>query len=76
MDEPSMGLSPMMVENVFETIRTINKQGVTILLVEQNALLALSIADHGYVMESGKIILEGRGTELLADERVQRAYLG
>ena len=76
MDEPSMGLSPMMVESVFETIRTINEQGVTILLVEQNALLALSIADYGYVMESGKIILSGKGSELLDDERVQRAYLG
>ena len=76
LDEPSMGLSPMMVEQVFETVRTINQQGVTILLVEQNALLALGIADRGYVMESGKIILEGRGAELLADERVQRAYLG
>jgi branched-chain amino acid transport system ATP-binding protein len=76
MDEPSMGLSPMMVEQVFETVRTINAQGVTILLVEQNALLALSIADVGYVMESGKIILSGRGADLLADERVQRAYLG
>ena len=76
LDEPSMGLSPMLVEQVFETVRTINRQGVTILLVEQNALLALGIADHGYVMESGKIILEGRGADLLADERVQRAYLG
>ncbi len=76
MDEPSMGLSPMMVESVFETIRTINQQGVTVLLVEQNALLALSIADYGYVMESGRIILSGRGSELLDDERVQRAYLG
>ena len=76
MDEPSMGLSPMMVESVFETIRTINEQGVTVLLVEQNALLALSIADFGYVMESGKIILSGKGSELLDDERVQRAYLG
>jgi branched-chain amino acid transport system ATP-binding protein len=76
MDEPSMGLSPMMVESVFETIRTINEQGVTVLLVEQNALLALSIADYGYVMESGKIILSGKGTDLLDDERVQRAYLG
>jgi branched-chain amino acid transport system ATP-binding protein len=76
MDEPSMGLSPMMVESVFETIRTINEQGVTVLLVEQNALLALSIADYGYVMESGKIILSGKGSELLDDERVQRAYLG
>ena len=76
MDEPSMGLSPMMVEQVFTTIRTINEQGVTILLVEQNALLALSIADVGYVMESGSIILSGPGADLLDDERVQRAYLG
>jgi branched-chain amino acid transport system ATP-binding protein len=76
MDEPSMGLSPVMVEHVFETIRTINAQGVTILLVEQNALMALSIADFGYVMESGKIVLTGRGKDLLDDENVQRAYLG
>jgi branched-chain amino acid transport system ATP-binding protein len=76
LDEPSMGLSPMLVEQVFETVRTINAQGVTILLVEQNALLALGIADRGYVMESGKIILNGSGAELLADERVQHAYLG
>jgi branched-chain amino acid transport system ATP-binding protein len=76
MDEPSMGLSPMMVESVFETIRTINDEGVTIVLVEQNALLALSIADHGYVLESGRIILSGKGSDLLDDERVQQAYLG
>jgi len=76
MDEPSMGLAPMVVEQVFETIVEINAQGVTILLVEQNALLALSIADHGYVLESGRIILGGTGAELLDDERVQRAYLG
>ncbi|MBW0004080.1 MAG: ABC transporter ATP-binding protein [Hyphomicrobiales bacterium] len=76
MDEPSMGLSPVMVENVFETIRTINEQGVTVLLVEQNALLALSIADYAYVMESGQIVLTGRGKDLLDDEKVQRAYLG
>ena len=76
MDEPSMGLSPVMVEHVFETIRTINAQGVTILLVEQNALMALSIADFGYVMESGRIVLTGRGADLLDDENVQRAYLG
>ena len=76
MDEPSMGLSPVMVENVFETIRAINEQGVTILLVEQNALLALSIADYAYVMESGRIVLTGRGKDLLDDEKVQRAYLG
>jgi branched-chain amino acid transport system ATP-binding protein len=76
MDEPSMGLSPIMVEQVFETIRTINEQGVTILLVEQNALMALSIADYAYVMESGRIVLTGRGHDLLDDEKVQRAYLG
>ena len=76
MDEPSMGLSPMMVEQVFDTIRTINGQGVTILLVEQNALMALSIADYAYVMESGRIVLSGPGKDLLEDEKVQRAYLG
>ena len=76
MDEPSMGLSPVMVEHVFETIRTINAQGVNILLVEQNALMALGIADVGYVMESGRIVLSGRGMDLLDDENVQRAYLG
>ncbi|SEE07253.1 branched-chain amino acid transport system ATP-binding protein [Rhizobiales bacterium GAS188] len=76
MDEPSMGLSPVLVEQVFETIRTINQQGVTILLVEQNALMALNIADYAYVMESGRIVLTGRGKDLLDDEKVQRAYLG
>jgi len=76
MDEPSMGLSPMLVEQVFETIRAINAQGVTILLVEQNALMALAIADRGYVLESGRIVLSGRGRDLLDDERVRHAYLG
>jgi branched-chain amino acid transport system ATP-binding protein len=76
MDEPSMGLSPVMVQNVFKTIKTINAQGVTILLVEQNAAMALDIADDAYVMESGRIILTGRGKDLLHDEKVQRAYLG
>ena len=76
MDEPSMGLSPIVVETVFETIRTINEQGVTILLVEQNALMALEIADYAYVMESGRIVLAGSGKVLLDDEGVQRAYLG
>jgi len=76
MDEPSMGLSPVMVEHVFETIRTINDQGVTILLVEQNALMALSIADYAYVLESGKVVLVGNGPDLVDDEKVQRAYLG
>jgi branched-chain amino acid transport system ATP-binding protein len=76
MDEPSMGLAPMLVEQVFDTIRRINAQGVTILLVEQNAAMALGIADYGYVRESGHIVLSGRGHDLLDDERVRRAYLG
>ena len=76
MDEPSMGLSPVLVEQVFETIQAINEQGVTILLVEQNALRALDVADIAYVMESGRIVLTGRGKDLLDDEKVQRAYLG
>jgi branched-chain amino acid transport system ATP-binding protein len=76
MDEPSMGLSPVMVESVFETIKAINDQGVTILLVEQNAVMALDIADDAYVMESGRVVLAGRGKDLLDDEKVQRAYLG
>ncbi len=76
MDEPSMGLSPVLVEQVFQTIRAINKQGVTILLVEQNALAALNIADYAYVLESGKVALFGRGADLIDDEKVQHAYLG
>ena len=76
MDEPSMGLAPKVVEQVFETIQAINAQGVTMLLVEQNALMALTIADQGYVLESGKIVLSGAGPALLDDERVRRAYLG
>jgi branched-chain amino acid transport system ATP-binding protein len=76
MDEPSMGLSPTLVEQVFETIKTINEQGVTILLVEQNALMALDLANFAYVMESGRIVLSGSGKDLIGDEKVQRAYLG
>ena len=76
MDEPSMGLAPMVVEQVFETIRTINEQGVTILLVEQNALMALNVSDYGYVLESGRIVLSGPAGDLADDERVRRAYLG
>ena len=76
MDEPSMGLAPQLVEQVFQTIRAINKQGVTILLVEQNALAALNVADFAYVLESGKVALTGRGSELIDDEKVQHAYLG
>lgn len=76
MDEPSMGLAPMLVETIFDTIRHLNEQGTTILLVEQNALAALSVADRGYVMETGTIALTGTGQELLDDPRVKAAYLG
>ena len=76
LDEPSMGLAPMLVEQVFEAILDIRKQGVTILLVEQNALMALQIADFGYVLETGEIALTGTGADLLNNEQVIEAYLG
>jgi branched-chain amino acid transport system ATP-binding protein len=76
LDEPSMGLAPVLVEQIFETVLTINKQGVTILLVEQNAAMALSIAARGYVLETGKIALEGGAAELADNPEVRRAYLG
>ncbi len=76
MDEPSMGLAPLLVENLFEAIRTINEQGVTVLLVEQNAHLALSVADRGYVLETGVIQLHGSAQELAQNPQVQEAYLG
>jgi branched-chain amino acid transport system ATP-binding protein len=76
LDEPSMGLAPLMVEKIFETIRDISAQGVTILLVEQNAKLALEAAQRGYVLESGAITLSGAASELLGSDAVQRAYLG
>lgn len=76
MDEPSLGLAPIVVKGVFDIIREINKQGVTILLIEQNANMALKAADLGYVMETGRITMTGTGAELLADEAVQAAYLG
>ena len=76
LDEPSMGLAPMMVDKIFETIRDISAQGVTILLVEQNAKLALESAQRGYVLESGVITLSGDAKELLGSDSVQRAYLG
>ncbi len=76
MDEPSMGLSPLLVSEIFRIIREINDKGTTILLVEQNAKRALAIADRAYVLETGKITLEGSGEELANDERVQKAYLG
>jgi branched-chain amino acid transport system ATP-binding protein len=76
LDEPSMGLAPMIVAQIFEIIREINSTGVTVLLVEQNAAQALSLADRGYVLETGEIVLEGTGRELLADDRIRAAYLG
>ena len=76
LDEPSMGLAPVLVEQIFDTVRTINEQGVTILLVEQNAAMALSIAVRGYVLETGEIALEGRAAELADNPEVRRAYLG
>ena len=76
LDEPSMGLSPLMVDKIFEVVRDVFAQGVTVLLVEQNASRALAIANRGYVMESGLISMTGPGHELLQDPKVRAAYLG
>lgn len=76
MDEPSMGLSPIMVKEVFKIIRAMHERGITILLVEQNAKMALSIADHAYVLENGLISMSGKASELLKNDRVRKAYLG
>jgi branched-chain amino acid transport system ATP-binding protein len=76
LDEPSMGLAPIVVQRIFDTIREINQQGTTILLVEQNAAQALSLANRGYVIETGRIVLENEAGALLADEQVRKAYLG
>jgi hypothetical protein len=76
LDEPSMGLSPILVDQIFDIIKELHNAGTTILLVEQNAQMALSIADNAYVLESGKIVLSGTGAELLASEQVKKAYLG
>jgi len=76
LDEPSMGLAPVIVDTIFETIVRLNKEGMTILLVEQNAHMALSIANRGYVLETGKVVLEGPGKELLTNELVRKTYLG
>ncbi|MFT3760531.1 ABC transporter ATP-binding protein [Thauera sp.] len=76
LDEPSMGLAPLVVEKIFEVVQSVARDGVTILLVEQNANLALEFAQRGYVMESGKITLTGSGSELLANPKVREAYLG
>lgn len=76
LDEPSMGLAPVLVDAVFDAIQTINKEGTTILLVEQNALMALSIADRGYVLQTGQIVLHDKAAALKENEMVQKAYLG
>ncbi|MFZ2446160.1 MAG: ABC transporter ATP-binding protein [Syntrophobacteraceae bacterium] len=76
LDEPSLGLAPLMVEEVFRAIEQVNREGATILLIEQNAVAALDIAHYGYVLESGSVVLEGPGRDLLNDERVRKAYLG
>ena len=76
LDEPSMGLAPILVEQIFDIIRQLHKAGTTILLVEQNAQMALSVADRGYVLETGKVVATGAGAELLRDEAVKKAYLG
>ena len=76
LDEPSLGLAPLVVQDIFTIIREINRQGVTVLLIEQNANMALKIADLAYVLETGRITLSGTGAELLANEKVKEAYLG
>ena len=76
MDEPSMGLSPIFVNEIFDIIKSVSASGTTVLLVEQNAKKALSIADRGYVLETGRIVLEGEAQKLLDDESVKKAYLG
>ena len=76
MDEPSMGLSPLLVSEIFDIIKSINESGTTVLLVEQNAKKALSIADRAYVLETGNIVLEGGAKELMNDDSIKKAYLG
>ena len=76
MDEPSLGLAPLVVRGIFDIIKEVNQQGVTVLLIEQNANMALKTAHQGYVLETGRISMSGTGAELLADESVKAAYLG
>jgi branched-chain amino acid transport system ATP-binding protein len=76
LDEPSMGLAPVLVDLIFDTIQTIRDQGTTVLVVEQNALAALRIADYAYLLESGNLKLEGRGADLAKDDDIVRAYMG
>jgi branched-chain amino acid transport system ATP-binding protein len=76
LDEPSLGLAPLLVEQIRDIIVDINRQGTSVLLIEQNAMMALSIANYGYIMETGRVVLDGAGEKLLADEEVQEFYLG
>lgn len=76
LDEPSMGLAPLLMMSVFDSLKEINQEGTTILLVEQNARMALQFARRGYVLENGRLVLDGRSEELLANPQVKRAYLG
>jgi len=76
LDEPSLGLAPIIGSKIFRTIKEINREGVTVLLVEQNARAALKLSNKGYVLETGKIVLEGKGEDLLSNEQVKKAYLG
>jgi branched-chain amino acid transport system ATP-binding protein len=76
LDEPSLGLAPQIIEKIFEIVQQINRDGMTILLVEQNALQALGIAHHGVVLETGRVVLQGPSRELLASDEVRKAYLG
>ena len=76
LDEPSLGLAPLVVQNIFNILKEINEEGVTILLIEQNANMALRLADKAYVLETGKIIMEGTGKELLDNPKIKEAYLG
>lgn len=76
MDEPSMGLSPIFVNEIFDIIKQMRREGVTVLLVEQNAKKALSVSDRAYVLENGKIVMQGRASEIMDDESIKKAYLG
>ena len=75
-DEPSLGLAPVVVEAVMNIIRDLNREGLTVMLVEQNVVQSLKLADRGYVLENGRIVMSGSGTELLADDQVRKAYIG
>ena len=76
LDEPSLGIAPILVEKIFDSIKLINKRGLSVLLVEQNAMAALEISDYGYVLENGSVVLEGPASQLVSDKRVQESYLG